>query len=218
MALRWRMLKCFCTFLCVCVCVCVCVSPSIYPSTLTYLSYLPIICLICLFIQPSHLSIYLTSVCLCTTSIYLSSRRRRDNRGWDGWMASPTQWTWVCASSGSWWWTGKPGVLQSMGLQRVGHDWGTELNWSIYLYLHLSKHLWRPELPHNNFGFPKANMLERPKKDIWESLLSSGCLCCPSSESNTEVTELSHEILPGESHLVEPRIIRDNPNVVILRH
>ena len=42
--------------------------------------------------------------------------RRRDNRGWDGWMASPTQWTWVWASSGSWWWTGKPGVLLSMGL------------------------------------------------------------------------------------------------------
>ena len=53
-----------------------------------------------------------------------------DNRGWDGWMASPTRWTWVWASSGSWWWTGKPGVLQSMGSQRVGHDWATELNWT----------------------------------------------------------------------------------------
>ena len=50
-----------------------------------------------------------------------------DGRGRDGWMASPTQWTWVWASSGSWWWTGKPGVLQSMGSQRVGHDWATEL-------------------------------------------------------------------------------------------
>ena len=47
-------------------------------------------------------------------------------RGWDGWMASPTQWTWVCANSGRWWWTGKPDVLQSMGLQRVRHDWMTE--------------------------------------------------------------------------------------------
>ena len=44
-------------------------------------------------------------------------------------MASPTQWTWVWVSSGSWWWTGKPGVLQSMRSQRVGHDWATELNW-----------------------------------------------------------------------------------------
>ena len=53
-----------------------------------------------------------------------------DDRGWDGWMASPTRWTWVWVSSGSWWWTGKPGVLQCMGLQRVGHDWMTELNWT----------------------------------------------------------------------------------------
>ena len=44
------------------------------------------------------------------------------DRGWDGWMASPTQWTWLWVNSGSWWWTGRPGVLQSMGLQRVGHD------------------------------------------------------------------------------------------------
>ena len=48
-----------------------------------------------------------------------------DDRGWDGWMASSTQWTWVWASSGGWWWTGRPGMLQSMGSQRVGHesDW-----------------------------------------------------------------------------------------------
>ena len=52
-----------------------------------------------------------------------------DDSGWDGWMASPTQWTWVWASSGSWWWTGKPGVLQSMGSQRVRHDWETKLKW-----------------------------------------------------------------------------------------
>ena len=49
-----------------------------------------------------------------------------DDRGWNGWMASPTWWTWVWASSRSWWWTRKPGVLQSMGLQRVRHDWVTE--------------------------------------------------------------------------------------------
>ena len=52
-----------------------------------------------------------------------------DDRGWDGWMASPTWWTWVWVNSGSWWWTGRPGVLQSMGSQRVGHDWANELNW-----------------------------------------------------------------------------------------
>ena len=53
-----------------------------------------------------------------------------DDRGWDGWMASPTQWTWVWVNSGSWWWTGRPGMLQSMGSQRVRHDWATELNWT----------------------------------------------------------------------------------------
>ena len=52
------------------------------------------------------------------------------NRGWDVWMASLTQWTWVWVSSGSWWWTGKPGVLQFMRTQRVGHDWASELNWT----------------------------------------------------------------------------------------
>ena len=53
-----------------------------------------------------------------------------DDRGWDGWVASPTQWTWVWVSSGSWWRTERPGVLQSMELQRVWHDWATELNWT----------------------------------------------------------------------------------------
>ena len=53
-----------------------------------------------------------------------------DNSGWDGWMASPTQWTWVWVNSGRWWWTGRPGVLQSMGSQRVRQDWVTELNWT----------------------------------------------------------------------------------------
>ena len=65
------------------------------------------------------------------------------NKGWDGWMASLTRWTWVWVNSGSWWWTGRPGVLWFMGSQRVGHDWATELNWTelivIYTltYIHL---------------------------------------------------------------------------------
>ena len=56
-----------------------------------------------------------------------------DDRGWDGWMASPTRWTWVWVGSGSWWWTGRPGVLPFMGSQRVGHNWVTELNWMLCL-------------------------------------------------------------------------------------
>ena len=54
-----------------------------------------------------------------------------DDRGWDGWMASLTRWTWVWVNSRSWWWTGRPGVLRFMGSQRVGHDWATELNWGL---------------------------------------------------------------------------------------
>ena len=53
-----------------------------------------------------------------------------DDRGWDGWMASLTQWRWVWVNSGSWWWTRRPGVLWSMELRRVGYDWATELNWT----------------------------------------------------------------------------------------
>ena len=71
-------------------------------------------------------------------------RRRRGDRRRDGWMASPTQWTWVWVSSGSWWWTGKSGVLQSMELQRVEHDWATELNWTDGAY----------------WGFPRGSMIK----------------------------------------------------------
>ena len=58
----------------------------------------------------------------------LGAGGEEDDRGWDGWMASLTRWMWVWVKSGSWWWTGRPGVLQFMGSQRVGHDWVTELN------------------------------------------------------------------------------------------
>ena len=56
----------------------------------------------------------------------LKARVEGDDRGWDGWMVSPSQWPWVWANSGRWWRTGKSGVLQSVELQRVGHDWVTE--------------------------------------------------------------------------------------------
>ena len=67
----------------------------------------------------------------------LKARGEGDDRGWDGWMASPTWWTWVWVNSRSWWWTGRPGVLQSMESQRVRQDRETELNkqfktWSYF--------------------------------------------------------------------------------------
>ena len=69
----------------------------------------------------------------------IEGRRRRDDRGWDGWMASPTQRTWVWANSGSWWWTGRPGVLWFIGSQSPTRlsSWN-ELN--ILLCIHTHTH------------------------------------------------------------------------------
>ena len=85
-------------------------------------------------------------VCVCSVASVVSYSLRRwkrpwcweklkaggegDDRGWDGWKASPTQWTWIWVCCGSWWWTGRPVMLQFMESQRVGHDWVTELNWT----------------------------------------------------------------------------------------
>ena len=66
-----------------------------------------------------------------------------DDRGWDSWMALPAWWTWVWTSSESWWWTGNPGVLQSMGSQRGRHNWVTELDWT-FLHPFCSSHFVRP--------------------------------------------------------------------------
>ena len=78
----------------------------------------------------------------------LGAGGEEDNRGWDGWMASLTRWTWVWVNSGSWWWTGRPGVLRLMGSQRVGHDWATELNWTeLNWMVSLNYGIW-PILPH----------------------------------------------------------------------
>ena len=79
------------------------------------------------------------SLLMSTYLRFLASRQdwrrggKGDNRGWDGWMVSPTQWTWVWVKSGSWWRIGRLGVLQSMGSQRVGHDWTTQLTDTINL-------------------------------------------------------------------------------------
>ena len=70
-------------------------------------------------------------------------RREGDDRGWDGWMTSLTRWIWTWVNSGSWWWTGRPGVLRFMGSQRVGHDWVTELNWKqLSIHTHTYTHIY----------------------------------------------------------------------------
>ena len=68
----------------------------------------------------------------------IKGRGEGDDREWNGWMSSLTRWTWVWASSGSWWWIGRPGVLQSMGSWRVGHDWATDLNWTLCVFPSIS--------------------------------------------------------------------------------
>ena len=70
----------------------------------------------------------------------IEGRKRRGQWGRGSWMASPTQWTWVWASSRKWWKTGKPGVLQSMGSQRVGYDWATEQQQHTYIYIYIHTH------------------------------------------------------------------------------
>ena len=67
-----------------------------------------------------------------------------DDRGWDGWMASRTRWTCVWVNSGSWWWTGRPGMLWFMGSQRVEHDWATELNWTELTVILISVAFYKP--------------------------------------------------------------------------
>ena len=116
-------------------------------------------------------------------------QEEKEMQGWDGWIASPTRWTWVWAGSGSWWWTGRPGTLQSMSLQRVRHYWATELTdragllWvrpgylcPILRYRHL---LWSPGLL---FLFlPDHHALRSqtvlPKMQIWQCQTHSSYPC-----------------------------------------
>ena len=79
----------------------------------------------------------------------LQAGGKGDDRGWDGWMASLIQWMRLWVNSGSWWWTGRPGMLQFMGSQRVGHDWATELNWTEQWYSHRDS---IPLATHRNIG------------------------------------------------------------------
>ena len=94
-----------------------------------------------------------------------------EDRGWDGWMASLTQWIWVWACCRSWWWTGKPGVLQSRGSQRVGHDWASELNWTVSEFGFLE----------SEFGFLE---IRRSWMDLKVS--ESWVMCITKGKSNSE--------------------------------
>ena len=106
-----------------------------------------------LVLWPPHWKSWLTDA-----GRYWGAGGEGDDRGWDGWMASPTWWTWVWVNSGSWWWTGRPGVLQFMGSQRVRHDWVTELNWSLYLEQKWTRNGWNTRASKN-----KTKLKPKPK-------------------------------------------------------
>ena len=93
----------------------------------------------------------------------LKTRGEGNNRGWDSWMALQTQWTGVWVSCESWWWTGRPGVLHSMGSQRVRHDWATGLNWTVFNIL-------------QSVTFPSHPVLH--KLDTLEDCCCCCCCCC----------------------------------------
>jgi len=80
----------------------------------------------------------------------IEGRRRRGQQRWNGWMASPTQWTWVWVNSGSWWWTGRPRMLQYMGPQRVGYEWVTEKSWIDTIII------WKLSQRFKGFSIPKS--------------------------------------------------------------
>ena len=103
----------------------------------------------------------------------IEGKRRSVDRWWDDWMASPTRWTWIWASSGSWWWTGKTGVLQSMASQKVGQDWATELNWESW---HEENYLNTVKVIYNK---PTASIIVNDEK-LKEFPLRSGTVhSCP---------------------------------------
>ena len=83
----------------------------------------------------------------------IEGRRRSGDRGQDGWMASPTRWTWVWASSGRWWRTEKPCVLQSIGSERVRHDWASEQQYNTWSFVTGYCQLW---------GFPRGSEVKAP--------------------------------------------------------
>ena len=105
-----------------------------------------------------------------------------DDRGWDGWMASPTQWTWVWASSGSWQWTGKPGALLSTESQKVGHDWATELpEWECWIAI--DNFLWHLSIACTLFKRmeeKKSHSLSISYVIPWD-LVAGSCGFCPDS-------------------------------------
>ena len=121
-----------------------------------------------------------------------------DNREWDGWMASPTQWTWAWASSGSWWWTGNPSVLQSKGSQRVGHDWATELTELNYNWPSFDP--WVGKIPWRRKWQPTWVFLHGQSHE--QGSLVAYSPCGPKESDMTEQEHGWHRITTEDEHFV----------------
>ena len=93
----------------------------------------------------------------------LGAGGKGDDRGWDGWMASLTRWKWVWVNSGSWWWTGRPCVLQFTGLQRVGHGWVTEVKWTELNLATRKYSIW------NLTGYQRNHVQRASKSQTWNA-------------------------------------------------
>ena len=104
--------------------------------------------------------LYVVTLLICWEG--LGAGGEGDDRGWDGWMASLTRCTWVWVNSGSWWWTGRPGVLWFMESQRVGHDWATDLIWSDAEYF-----VWNAGLDEAQAGIKIAGRNQEPQRCRW---------------------------------------------------
>ena len=113
-----------------------------------------------------------------------------DDRGWDGWMASLTQWTWIWASSRSWWWTGEPGVLQSRGLKES--DTTEQLNWT---FGKLCLAIWRMTFHVNLLKSFKEKYIEK-EPVILSRLSELACQRCSLSLHSN-----AYPILPWVTHV-----------------
>ena len=106
----------------------------------------------------------------------LGARGEGDDRGWEGWMASLTGWTWVWVNSGSRWWTGRPGMLRFMGSQRVGHDWATDLIWSDQGQFSGSLGSWSQCSHSKGSGLDLGSLFSTVLPGIMRTLRKVGCL------------------------------------------
>ena len=137
-------------------------------------------------------------------------------RGWQrmsGWMASLTQWTWVWANSGSWWWRGKPGVLQSVGLQRVGHNWMTELNWEI---CQVNMGCENIEGTENHWGFQIDYVIWIPFRKYSIPLPSGGwsCLETPNKKITSKYNSPTRRRFPSLGSLILNKVkIHQQPSL-----